>query len=184
MGSKRIPLYLMPEMENFIRSNGPWSQLVKLRNVEIKQLKVNKPIELSNVAITPFLVPHRDEFSETVGFSIRGPNRKAIFIPDINKWSEGDQSLIEVVKDSNYVLIDATFYKDGELPGRDMSKIPHPFVTESMSLLSKLTYRERGKVWFIHMNHTNPLLNVDSEESKFVKNKGFNIARRGDRFIL
>lgn len=184
MGSKGIPLYLMPEMENFIRSNGPWSQLVKLRNVEIKQLKVNKPIELSNVAITPFLVPHRDEFSETVGFSIRGPNRKAIFIPDINKWSEWDQSLIEVVKDSNYVLIDATFYKDGELPGRDMSKIPHPFVTESMSLLSKLPYRERGKVWFIHMNHTNPLLNVDSEESKFVKNKGFNIARRGDRFIL
>ncbi|MEC8498521.1 MAG: pyrroloquinoline quinone biosynthesis protein PqqB, partial [Pseudomonadota bacterium] len=61
---------------------------------------------------------------------------------------------------------------------------PHPFVTESMSLLSKLPYRERGKVWFIHMNHTNPLLNVDSEESKFVKNKGFNIARRGDRFIL
>ena len=94
------------------------------------------------------------------------------------------RALFEVVKDSNYVLIDATFYKDGELPGRDMSKIPHPFVTESMSLLSKLPYRERGKVWFIHMNHTNPLLNVDSEESKFVKNKGFNIARRGDKFIL
>ena len=66
----------------------------------------------------------------------------------------------------------------------DMSKVPHPFVTESMELLGELTAKDRAKVWFIHMNHTNPLLNPESKESKSVQNKGFNIAVEGIRLTL
>ena len=153
-------------------------------NFDLITLKNNQTVSFDSVRVTAFLVPHRDEYSETVGYRIDGPNKSAIFIPDINKWSEWQTDLAELVKTVDYALIDATFFADGELPGRDMSKVPHPFVTESMELLGELTAKDRAKVWFIHMNHTNPLLNPDSKESKTVQNKGFNIAVEGIRLTL
>ena len=77
-----------------------------------------------------------------------------------------------------------TFYDNEELPGRDMSKIPHPFVTETMAALSALSKQQRAKVWFIHMNHTNPLLNLNSEQAIVVRAQGFNIASTGLRLGL
>jgi len=65
-----------------------------------------------------------------------------------------------------------------------MSKIPHPFVVETMDLLKNSTEVEKNKVWFIHINHTNPLLNTKSKESQFVRAQGFNIAVEGLRFDL
>ena len=89
-----------------------------------------------------------------------------------------------LIRTVDYALVDATFFADGELPGRDMSKVPHPFVTESMELLDDLPVKERNKVWFIHMNHTNPLLDPESKESKSVQSRGFNVAVEGIRLIL
>ena len=65
-----------------------------------------------------------------------------------------------------------------------MSKIPHPFVTETMEMLKDLTYEQKSKVWFIHMNHTNPLLDGDSLESKIASDKGFRVATEGLRLPL
>jgi pyrroloquinoline quinone biosynthesis protein B len=107
-----------------------------------------------------------------------------VFIPDINKWSQWQTNLEELVKSVDYALIDATFFADGELTGRDMSKIPHPFVTESMEAIESLSLEERNRVWFIHINHTNPLLRADSPQSQQVRARGFNIATRGQRLDL
>jgi pyrroloquinoline quinone biosynthesis protein B len=123
-------------------------------------------------------VPHRDEYSETVGFKINGPNKKAVFIPDIDKWSKWDKDLKALIPDVDYALLDATFYKDGEIP-RDMSEVPHPFVIETMELLNDLPASEKAKVIFIHFNHTNPLLNKKSRERQEVLKKGFRIANEG-----
>jgi pyrroloquinoline quinone biosynthesis protein B len=184
MGASSVPVYAMPRMTEYLKANGPWSQLVNYQNIILSPLKNNRPQSLGEIKVTPFLVPHRDEYSETVGYRIDGPNKSAIFIPDINKWSDWDTNLSELIKTVDYALIDATFYADGELPGRDMSKIPHPFVVESMKALEDLPAGQHGKIWFIHMNHTNPLLNLESKESKFVKSKGFNIATEGIRLTL
>lgn len=184
MGASGVPVYAMPLMAEFLEKNGPWSQLVNYRNIVVSPLQHNHPQKLGSLSVTPFLVPHRDEYSETVGFRIDGPNKSAIFIPDINKWSEWSTDLTELIKDVDFALIDATFYADGELPGRDMSKVPHPFVVESMDTLEGLSLEQRNKVWFIHMNHTNPLLDMDSKESKSVKSRGFNIATEGIRLDL
>jgi pyrroloquinoline quinone biosynthesis protein B len=184
MGSEQVPVYLMPKMAHFIRNNGPWSQLVDLNNIVVMPLADKTSIIFDSFSITPFLVPHRDEFSETVGFLIQGNNKTALFIPDINKWSRWNKDIAEEIKKVDYALIDATFYGQGELPGRDMSKIPHPLVTETMTLLTRLPKVERNKVWFIHMNHTNPLLDTSSDETNFVESQGFNIARTGMRFPL
>lgn len=184
MGASGVPVYAMPRMTRYLEENGPWSQLVSYKNIDLRPLKNNQAVSFDSLRVTAFLVPHRDEYSETVGYRIDGPNKSAIFIPDINKWSEWQTDLAELVKTVDYALIDATFFADGELPGRDMSKVPHPFVTESMELLGELTAKDRAKVWFIHMNHTNPLLNPESKESKTVQNKGFNIAVEGIRLTL
>ena len=184
MSASNVPVYAMPRMSEYLRSNGPWSQLVKFRNIELRALQDGQKIQLSELRVTPFLVPHRDEYSETVGYRIEGPNKTAIFIPDINRWSAWDTNIAELVKSVDYALIDATFYGDGELPGRDMSQILHPFVTDSMEVFSDFSREDRAKVWFIHMNHTNPLLNAESEQSLFVKSQGFNIAVEGTELPL
>jgi pyrroloquinoline quinone biosynthesis protein B len=184
MGGKDIPVYAMPRMQSYLRSNGPWSQLVEFNNIVLQPLADNKAVTLAGMSVTPLLVPHRDEFSETVGYLIKGANKSALFIPDINKWSVWETEIAQIIQTVDYALLDATFYGDGELPGRDMSKVPHPLVTETMQALSGLSVEERNKVWFIHMNHTNPLLNPDSEEANTVRANGFNIAIEGIRLPL
>ena len=184
MSASNQPVYAMPRMLGFLKNNGPWSQLVEFENIRLGALQEAQAQSFTGINVTPFLVPHRDEFSETVGYEIAGPNKTAVFIPDINKWSSWDTDLAELVRSVDYALIDATFYDDEELPGRDMSQIPHPFVSESMNALSELSSEERAKVWFIHFNHTNPLLNAESDESRFVRSQGFNVAAEGVRLPL
>ena len=91
--------------------------------------------------------------------------------------------MIDLVKDFDYLLIDATFYDSDEI-NRDISEIPHPLVSETINLLNSLSDEEKRKVYFIHMNHTNPMLDPDSDLSKSVTNKGFNIARLGQKLYL
>ena len=86
MGAKEIPVYAMPRLDSFIRTNGPWSQLVSLKNISLQILKANSAVAISSsFKVTPFKVPHRDEFSETVGFVIESAKKKVLFIPDIKK---------------------------------------------------------------------------------------------------
>ncbi len=177
MGTNRIPVYVMPKMKNYLEQNGPWSQLVELENISLKRLQKDSSINLNNrIKITPFLVPHRDEFSETVGYEIKINNKILIFIPDIDKWETWQTDIIQLIKKVDYAFLDATFYKNGELK-RDMSEIPHPFVEESMEMFSKLSEKDKAKVNFIHFNHTNPLLIDGSKAQNEVLQKGFNIAK-------
>jgi pyrroloquinoline quinone biosynthesis protein B len=184
MGANRLPVYAMPRMHDFLHNNGPWSQLVGFNNISLRMLANNRAVTVDGVSVTPFIVPHRDEFSETVGYRISSATKSAVFIPDINKWSDWSEDLISVIASVDYALIDAAFFADGELPGRDMSRIPHPFVAETMTLLESLDERQRDKVWFIHMNHTNPLLRADSKETRSVEAAGYHVAREGVRLSL
>jgi pyrroloquinoline quinone biosynthesis protein B len=85
---------------------------------------------------------------------------------------------MDLIGKTDYAFLDATFYKNGELK-RDISEIPHPFVEESMDLFSDLSEKNKQKVYFIHFNHTNPLLINGSHAQKEVRGKGFNLAREG-----
>ena len=87
-GAKATPVYVMPRMREFLIGNGPWSQLVELDNIALHRLTPNVKAKVGRVSLTPVLVPHRDEFSETVGFRIQGPNKSLLFLPDIDKWKK------------------------------------------------------------------------------------------------
>ncbi|HIC83563.1 MAG TPA: pyrroloquinoline quinone biosynthesis protein PqqB [Candidatus Marinimicrobia bacterium] len=183
MGAKEIPVYAMPKMKTFLESNGPWNQLVALNNISINEISDKGKINLNErLSITPFLVPHRDEYSETVGYKIEGPNKSLVFIPDIDKWQKWDQDIKEVVSNNTYSLLDGTFYDIDELPGRDMSEIPHPFIVESMDLFSDIV--NKSGVYFIHLNHSNPALDSNSNAFDNIKKNGFHIAQRDQLFDL
>jgi pyrroloquinoline quinone biosynthesis protein B len=184
MGAQGIPVYVMPKMKEFLEANAPWSQLVTLGNIKLVLIEADTPIQLaSNLRVTPLIVPHRDEFSETVGYRIETAEKSLLFIPDIDKWPLWDRDIRAEVARVDLALLDATFYQEGELPNRNMSEIPHPFVAETISLFSPLPESEKRKVKFIHFNHTNPLI-FEGPERIQVKNLGFGVATEGERIEL
>ena len=179
--SKNVPVFAMTRMKGFLIKNGPWSQLFKLNNIRINNINHQEEIKLSNnLSITPFLVPHRDEFSETVGFKINGPKKSVLFIPDIDKWGKWNKNLIKEIKSVDVALLDGTFYDNKEVNNRNVSEIPHPFIIETMDLFKEENNSEKSKINFIHLNHTNPLLDTSSAAFKKVKESGFNMAKFKD----
>lgn len=178
IGSDGVPVYAMPRMSKFLTSNGPWSQLVSLKNITLEPIEKNKSIQLNErISVTPFQVPHRDEFSETVGFRIQGPNRTAVFLPDIDKWNKWNQKIEDVIKDCDVAYLDGTFFENGEIPGRDMELIPHPFVTESIQRFASLEQQQRNKIRFIHFNHTNPVLQPSDPAANQILRSGMHVAK-------
>ena len=184
MGAQRVPVHAMPRMAEFLRTNGPWSQLVRYENIVLHEMAADRAVVLDGgLTVTPFLVPHRQEFSEVVGYRITGPAKTVLFIPDIDRWEDWDQDLATVLAGVDVAYVDATFYANGEIPGRDMSGFPHPFITTTMDRLQHLDADERAKVRFIHLNHTNPALYEGPERAEILR-RGFRVAEEGELLDL
>ena len=184
LGGNKIKVYALNRMAAFLRKNGPWDQLIKLKNINIQTISNKNFIKLSkNILVIPIKVPHRDEYSETVGYKIIGKTKKILFIPDIDKWNEWDKDIIEEIKLVDYALIDGTFYNGLELD-RDMSEIPHPSIEETIELFLNQPVSERNKIYFIHINHTNPILTNKNGVKDLIESYGFNVSKRGLKFNL
>lgn len=188
-GASKVPVYAMPRMTDYLQSNGPWEQLIDLQNIKIATLEDRVPMALSrDISVTPYRVPHRDEYSETVGYVIETTGKNILFVPDIDSWDEWeaefDLRLEDMLEQVDFAFIDATFYDDHELSGRDMTLIPHPRVAATMERLANQSAEIRSRVQFIHYNHTNPIRFPDAEETQDVYARGFHIARSGDRHCL
>lgn len=182
IGAKSVSVFAMPRMTDFLKQNGPWQQLVELQNIELQPLVADKPVRLNaRLTLKPFLVPHRDEYSETVGFEVIGPSRKVLFIPDIDKWEKWDRHIEDLVANVDVAYVDGTFFGNGEIPGRDMSLIPHPSIEESLQRFAKLPVDVRSRVRFIHLNHTNPALRNDSAATRLIRESGCHVAEQAER---
>lgn len=185
MNASNLNVYAMPKMKTYLEQNGPWSQLVQIKNILLQELKnESKVILTSQLSVIPYTVPHRDEFSETVGYTIVGPSKKALFIPDIDKWEKWNKNIIEEISKVDYAFIDGTFYDAVEINNRNIAEIPHPFIIESMNKFKNLSKAEKDKIYFIHFNHTNPVLQKNSEQEKQVIENGFHISKINDTFNL
>lgn len=186
--TKELPLYVMPEMANYLSTNGPWDSLVTNANVAITRLENSVPVKLTNTLnVTPILVPHRREYSETSGFIIAGAKKRALFIPDIDSWEKLDKwhvSIERLINSVDIAYLDATFFSGRELPGRDMSKIPHPTISHSMRRFETLPVQEKQKIRFIHLNHSNPALDSRSDEYRQIQESGFAVAQENESVCL
>ncbi|MFM8911902.1 MAG: MBL fold metallo-hydrolase [Flammeovirgaceae bacterium] len=180
LAAKEMPVFVLPRFSQYLKTNGPWSQLVALLNIQLTVTQDNTEMKLSEtISVKPFAVPHRDEYSETAGFRIATAGKKYLFIPDIDKWSKWSRNIVDEVKQVDIAFLDATFYQQNELPGRNMAEVPHPFVVETISLFGDSL--DKKKIFFIHFNHSNPLLwNPQSQQQ--LSKLGFGLALQGQRY--
>lgn len=182
LGARAVPVYATPRMARFLRENGPWSQLVALGNIELREIEPGRETALTpDLRVTPLAVPHRDEYSDTVGFRVRGPSRSLLYVPDIDKWEKWDRDLVAEVRSVDRALLDGTFEDASEIPGRHIAEIPHPLVGETAARVVAAGLAER--VLFVHLNHTNRLLG-DESARRALAARGPRVAREREELPL
>jgi pyrroloquinoline quinone biosynthesis protein B len=180
MNTRALPVYVTARLAILLRENAPWSQLVDLENIQLQPLTPGREMWLSEgLSILPVLVPHRDELSDTLAFVVRGPGRSLFYCPDIDSWDEWNHNLRSFVANLDLALLDAPFFSPAELPGRNISQIRHPLVSDTISRLAGVPCQ----VCLIHLNHSNPLLN-EGAERRWVQQQGFEVGRLGQSWRL
>ncbi len=198
LGAHGMPVWCSARMEAFLRNNEPWSQLVELGQIELHVFRTDQPVALEEgLQLTAIEVPHRDEFSDTHAFHVEhADGGSLLFLPDIDRWSKWNLSLIDFLRPGAHLLLDATFYSAGELPNRDPAEIPHPLVQNTMDLLQPTldawpnledsspskplaTVLGPPRIRFIHLNHSNPLWDHAGPEARDLRRRGYHLAQRG-----
>ncbi len=175
-----------PRLSSFFSESAPWKQMLRDGTFRMETLPSGQLYSLSgDLSIQAIGVPHRDEYSDTVCFIVKTSQASLAYLPDIDKWSVwGEDQIESLIRSVDYALLDGTFFEDGEIPGRSIDEIPHPFITESMERFAALAEVDRNKVFFTHFNHTNPVSTPGSEAAKQVFTAGYGLAREGMIFEL
>lgn len=189
MHARELATYCTPRMASFLRENGPWSQLVEMRNIVLHEHHAGRSIDLpGGVRVTPIGVPHREEYSDTVAYRFQGPARTALYMPDCDPWARWESSIVDMLTDPeapvDVFLVDGTFYSGDELPGRDLSKIGHPLIVDSMNLFQPFVDAGSIEIWFTHLNHTNPAIDPTSDAAREIDRRGFGVLREGQEIGL
>jgi pyrroloquinoline quinone biosynthesis protein B len=174
-------VYGSERMLGFLRGNGPWSLLVETSALELRAMPLDRDIELADdLLVAAMRVPHRDEFSDTLAFAIHGPRASLLYLPDVDKWERWEKRLQDVLARFDVALIDGTFYAAGEVAGRSMAEIPHPFIAETLARLAEDPPELRARVVFTHLNHTNPAVDPAGEAQAAIRAAGMRVAREGE----
>jgi pyrroloquinoline quinone biosynthesis protein B len=174
-------------MAAYLHANGPWSQLVRLENIRLREFQPGQPFELeAGITVKPIQVPHRDEYSDTMAFLIRGPKKTLLYVPDTDTWKTWPKPLTDVLRDEkvDVALLDGTFYSPEELPDRDITRIKHPLITQTMDLLEPLVKAGKVRVCFTHLNHSNPLFDKNGAARRAIEARGFRVAEEGEEIGL
>ncbi len=187
LNTKGIPVWASPRMAAYLRANGPWSQLVRLENIALREFQLGQPFDLEEgISVKPIQVPHRDEYSDTMAFVIRGPRKTLLYVPDTDSWKAWPKPLTDVLRDEkvDIALLDGTFYSPDELPDRDVTRIKHPLITATMDLLEPLVKAGKVRVWFTHLNHSNPAFEKDGAARRAIEARGFRVVEEGEEIGL
>jgi len=183
MAARSVPVMVTPRMGEFLKSNKPWSRLVEWGHVRLETLGPGAWKD-SGLAVEAIPVPHRDEDSDTVGFVFSGPTRRLLYVPDTDAWVKWRRPLESYLAEVDFALLDGTFFDGAELPGRDLSQVPHPLMKATLQMLGGKAGASRCRVLFTHLNHSNPALDPGSAEAALVRAAGFEVAREGMEFPL
>lgn len=178
MHTEATPVWATPRMAAFLRDNGPWSQLVAQKEIDLRELPPGDTVTLCGVKIRPFAAPHRDEYSDTVGYRFEGPRTTIAYLPDTEPWDRWPTPIEDVLEGVDTLLVDGTFYSADELPGRAPSTIGHPLVADTVARFERAV-ATGFRVVFIHLNHSNPVLDPSFEPRRKLEARGFAVAHEG-----
>lgn len=172
-----LPLFTTERFLAFIERNEPWASL--LAHEHLVGIGVDDSLATidGEIALTPIPVPHREEHSDTVAWSVLVDGDPwLLYLPDIDSWDLWEPAE-EIISQHSVALLDATFSSMEELPGRDMSMILHPLVPDTINRFAPLTGDTR--IVLTHMNHSNRLGDPAAEISQRAISAGFEIAYDG-----
>lgn len=179
MNTELLPVYCSNHMADFLFENEPWRQLILNDNIACHKISDCSLTEIGNILVSPFAVPHRAEFTQTYAYHIIGKDKSLFYCPDIDFWPMHTQDFHTILEKNEYLLLDATFYDPNELPGRDLSRVPHPFMRDTVRDLKAFAQ----KITLIHLNHSNPLWR-QSPERKIVEDSWFTVGEPGMTWII
>lgn len=191
MNASSLPLHLSSAMFHLLEETPAWAVMLDDGVFEEHIFLHQDHVQLGpGLVLEPINVPHRAELSDMHAFIVRGPRRSLLFLPDHDSWNETLQmhhattirawlSALEV----DIALIDGTFWSMNELEGRTQSEVPHPPVKETLKRLGTRQPND-PEIHFIHLNHTNPLHDQESDESREVIGMGWGVAEQGQSFNL
>ncbi|MEZ5965080.1 MAG: MBL fold metallo-hydrolase [Planctomycetota bacterium] len=178
--TRGLPVWVSTRMATFLRSNGPWRQLVDLGQIDLREFAPGARFApLAGLEVEAIPVPHRDEFSDTMAFKLRGPRGSVLFLPDVDAWERHAGLLERLLEGVDVAYLDGTFFDGRELPERLRAEIPHPPMVDTMRRLRAFAAAHPGAVRFLHLNHTNPVF-ADSG----LLQPGFALARVGEAVDL
>jgi len=134
--------------------------------------------------------PHRNDahVGDNIGLVIEDSltKRKLFYSPGLGKI---DDQTLQIMNDSDCVLVDGTFWRDDEMIrlgvskkyGRDLGHLPQ---SEKGGMIEVLNSMKKPRKILIHINNTNPILNEASDERKELVRHGIEVAFDGMEIIL
>jgi len=178
--SDHLPLLGTERFLAYLASNEPWATLLSEGHLEPVAVDTMTATIDEHMEIEAISVPHRDEFSDTVAFSISIEGQPwLLYLPDIDTWDTWHVADAEIAR-HDVALLDATFSSADELPWRDMQSIGHPLVPDTIERFGRLT--DDTNIILTHINHSNPLGDETSEITHQAINAGFTVAYDGLMF--
>lgn len=182
-----VPVWASPRMAEHLRMHAPWEQLVRQRNIVLHEAHEGRTVVLdaaASIEATPIPVPHRAEYTDTHAWRIIGPRATVLYVPDTDPWAKHARPIDALLEGVDLLLVDGTFHSMDELPGRDVAEIGHPLIADTMDRLQAEVSAGRLAVWFVHLNHSNPVLAPEGPERAAVEARGFRVAAVGDEHPL
>tara|TARA_B100000614_G_scaffold259021_1_gene282664 strand:+ start:605 stop:1453 length:849 start_codon:yes stop_codon:yes gene_type:complete len=190
IGAKGIILHVSQQMQKLIQSTPQWAIMLEQGVFTLDVFSTGEAIDCGSESIIPLLIPHRDELSDMHAFVVRGRNKSMLYLPDHDSWEQtlsmyGCKLIREWFEkfDIDTALVDGTFWSQHELSGRLQDEVPHPPVSQTIAHLGSRLPTD-AEVFFIHLNHTNPLYDRTSSAYGTVESMGWKIGEQGMRIIL
>jgi pyrroloquinoline quinone biosynthesis protein B len=189
MGLREVDVYLSPKNKDVFDNRSDIVLMEDEGNIRTHSKNFYHPFEPKDgcgFSLQFIPIPHRSELGDNAAIIIKAEGKSILFMPDQDSWSDtldyhSKENIRDFLKmfDIDEALIDGTFWNMNELPRRDISKIPHPTIQETIQLLG--SKREGDpEISFLHLNHSNPVNDLGSEQRKVVEENGWKISEIGD----
>ncbi len=189
MGLREVDVYLSPNNKDIFDNRSDILLMENEGNIRTHSKNFYHPFEPKDgcgFSLQFIPIPHRSELGDNAAIIIKAEEKSILFMPDQDSWDDtldyhskdNIRDFLEMF-DIDEALIDGTFWSMDELPGRDISKIPHPTIQETIQLLGR---KRKGdpEISFLHLNHSNPVNDLGSEQRKVVEGNGWKISEMGD----
>ena len=189
MGLREVDIYLSPNNKDIFDNRSDIVLMEDEGNIRTHSKNFYHPFEPKDgcgFSLQFIPIPHRSELGDNAAIIIKAEEKSILFMPDQDSWGDtldyhSKDNIRDFLKkfDIDEALIDGTFWSMDELPRRDISKIPHPTIQETIQLLGK---KRKGdpEISFLHLNHSNPVNDLGSEQRKVVEGNGWKISEMGD----